>query len=554
MQKIILWCILFVSTVWATFAVGSGDRIELAITPIRIDITAEPNQATTWTVTLYNNSDQPYSFVMSAEDCTVSPNYGAPVCKPTPSSSVTANSLASWISFATSGTFTIAPRSNRTITYTIRPPANAIPGGHYGAVFFNDPGTSGTASISMNRRIGSLILVTVPGDIIVDPEFGTILVDTAGPGGGGGWGGGWAWSMGTSFFTFNQTDGMLGQLTQKWKLMLMMFSDPEKYQPVLDGLNPLWSAPVIDTKKPFRSSLGVPVENKGTIHIVPKGKITLFNKKWEQLKNINISVVKDENGTILMEDIKDSNWQTIGQRQKTEILDYININAESGNVLPGTNRTFMMDWYGFARESVAPDGSIAVSYESPGVYYSRVAQEESTYPWEKLALTNTTEELTAHVDLSYIDPVTKENIEHSVEVPVTINYDSIVKTLNTWLLAVAAIIILPTAWWIGIRRRRDDSSIDLISMDDEIRALERARAVMFAKEASKAVKTSIKKPATKKPLPKTTPKKEEETISPQAKKVAPKKVTTKKIDTTISSEKPIPKKRVTKPKVTPTDI
>lgn len=32
----------------------------------------------------------------------------------------------------------------------------------------------------MNRRIGSLLLVTVPGDIIVAPEFGSILIDTHG--------------------------------------------------------------------------------------------------------------------------------------------------------------------------------------------------------------------------------------------------------------------------------------------------------------------------------------------------------------------------------------
>ena len=32
----------------------------------------------------------------------------------------------------------------------------------------------------MNRRIGSLLLVTVPGNIIVAPAFGSILVDTHG--------------------------------------------------------------------------------------------------------------------------------------------------------------------------------------------------------------------------------------------------------------------------------------------------------------------------------------------------------------------------------------
>ena len=125
---------------------------------------------------------------MSAEDCTVTADYKAPLCTPISGSGVTIYSLASWISFETTGLFTIAPKSNRKINYSINTPTGAIPGGHYGAIFFNSPEHNNVTggSISMNRRIGSLLLVTVPGDIVVAPEFGSVLIDTSGPGGGGG--------------------------------------------------------------------------------------------------------------------------------------------------------------------------------------------------------------------------------------------------------------------------------------------------------------------------------------------------------------------------------
>lgn len=91
-------------------------------------------------VTLYNNSDQAYSFYLSAENCTVGSNASTPLCKGIPTNSpVNPDSLATWITFDMTGLFTIGPRANRVITYTIHTPMNAIPGGHYGAIFFNSP-------------------------------------------------------------------------------------------------------------------------------------------------------------------------------------------------------------------------------------------------------------------------------------------------------------------------------------------------------------------------------------------------------------------------------
>lgn len=128
MLKILFSVIFFCTTLSTVLALGTGDRLNLAITPIRADIVASTGITTSGSVTLYNNSDQSYSFVMSAEDCTATADYRAPLCTPTTTGSLSIASLASWISFDTTTLFTIAAKSNRTIAYSINTPANAVPG------------------------------------------------------------------------------------------------------------------------------------------------------------------------------------------------------------------------------------------------------------------------------------------------------------------------------------------------------------------------------------------------------------------------------------------
>jgi hypothetical protein len=237
----------------------------------------------------------------------------------------------------------------------------------------------------------------------------------------------------------------------------MIFTDPEKYQPIIDAINPFWSIPELEsapspsnnttdnlsvpdnlTSKPI-ISLGLPVDNQGTIHIVPEGKITLYTDDGIQLLRIGKELIKNENGIIIGE----------------KIVDYLTINEENGNVLPNTNRTFTMDWNGFARENIGPDGKVYISYETPSQYYSRIAREEAgyLYPWQKLALVHINRTLTARVDLSYTDPVTKTIISRNYDLPISLTSDEIVKTYNTGLLTPLLIIAL-IWWWVAIWRRR----------------------------------------------------------------------------------------------------
>ena len=110
MKKILSSVIIFLASISTVLALGTGDRLDLAITPIRVDITALAGQSTSGSVTLYNNSDQSYSFVMSAEDCTTTTDYKAPICTALSTGALNISSLASWITFDTTGLFQITPK------------------------------------------------------------------------------------------------------------------------------------------------------------------------------------------------------------------------------------------------------------------------------------------------------------------------------------------------------------------------------------------------------------------------------------------------------------
>ena len=74
--------------------------------------------------------------------------------------------LLSWITIE-KAPFTLGPGQKREVPFTINVPENAEVGGHYGAVLFRAGGVEGdtaSSAIGVSGRVGSIILVSVPGD------------------------------------------------------------------------------------------------------------------------------------------------------------------------------------------------------------------------------------------------------------------------------------------------------------------------------------------------------------------------------------------------------
>ena len=75
-------------------------------------------------------------------------------------------SLVDWFSIDRAP-MVFAPNEEKRIPFTIKVPANAAPGSHLAAIFFNtEPGSGGVGSgVGITARVGSLVMVAVPGEI-----------------------------------------------------------------------------------------------------------------------------------------------------------------------------------------------------------------------------------------------------------------------------------------------------------------------------------------------------------------------------------------------------
>jgi len=226
-----------------------------------------------------------------------------------------------------------------------------------------------------------------------------------------------------------------------------------------------------------------------------------------------------------------------------KIVDYIPINDNKGNVLPNTQRIFSVNWQWFAYGDMDAAGKYIISFENPSSYYSRLSEEAGKfmYPWERLAVRNTTKTLDAKVEMSYKNPSTGKDEPYKVEVPVNIHYAYVAKTIN-WSALVLIFGVLFLSWRIVQRRNRDIDFLEdeVGELEHEIIALEKAKKQYDSKK--KALEVS-KKETTKKVAPK---KEWGEKSATPAKKVAKKPVAKKE-----EWEKPTTPTKKTAPKKTP---
>ncbi|MCX6781707.1 MAG: hypothetical protein NTW66_01095 [Candidatus Magasanikbacteria bacterium] len=87
--------------------------------------------------------------------------------------------IASWIKFDDSNDFLLKPKEHRKVFFTIDVPANAEPGGHYGAVLFR--ALSATAEeneqsgVEVSGRVGSVLLFEISGNVINDATVSEII-------------------------------------------------------------------------------------------------------------------------------------------------------------------------------------------------------------------------------------------------------------------------------------------------------------------------------------------------------------------------------------------
>ncbi len=144
---------------------AAEDGVDLSVTPLIREVNVDPGEVVTGTVDVTNNSDENVTIYPLVRDFTASddPDTGAPTFSEVSGSD--AKAVSQWVTFDRDS-FELASGATGSINYTMSVPANAEPGGHYGAIFASTEAPDVEASgVAISARVGSLILATVSGDI-----------------------------------------------------------------------------------------------------------------------------------------------------------------------------------------------------------------------------------------------------------------------------------------------------------------------------------------------------------------------------------------------------
>lgn len=210
----------------------------LQISPAVKELQAYPGQMATMIISLKNVASQDLIARPEVDDFGASGETGQPKIYPANEDNGRF-SLKSWVQPL--GDIRIGANQVKDITVTIRVPANAEPGGHYGVVRFTalPPNLQGTG-VALSASIGTLVLMKVPGNVTESLKY-------------------------DDFFTAN-SKGSKSSFFEK--------------------------APVTFIQR---------IQNTGTVHERPKGHLLIKNMFGKQIADI---AVNSANGAVLPDSVR----------------------------------------------------------------------------------------------------------------------------------------------------------------------------------------------------------------------------------------------------------
>lgn len=393
--------------------------INLRVSPIIYKISGNPGDTITRTITVSNVDQRMYHLTTATSDFHAQGKEGQPVFVRKSELVFADQELSSWIKLPLD-TFSLAPGASKKMDFTIKIPNNATPGGHYGAVFFQDHSSntkSGTGNVGVYVDYGVLVLLTVNGDIVssgsVDIE--NVQIHTSsGPG----------WQS-----PDNCPVGDLSPSPFDHACVFPLFSDPSNIPSITHS-----------GSENSRVNFIVPFINNGNIHLAPHGKITIKDTSGNILKSIGRAIDVNEEGAIVNQ----------------SIVDYIPFNDAFGNTLPKTTREYTMSWLGFPYMTTDDKGNNTMKVQSLSEFFSEKNSREGwfLYPWQRLRESLKTENYTADFDISFTGVHNEiQNTKFSRNFQVS--YPVIEKQTQpiVWIL-----LIILIAWWaywyFGIFSRR----------------------------------------------------------------------------------------------------
>lgn len=143
------------------FANQASAQVSMSLFPVSFRYDIPRGSSQTGVITVSNPSEVPLSLQVETENFTGGDG-GTVEYAPEGAK----YGLLSWIQVDKTP-FTLGPGQKREVPFTVAVPENGEVGGHYGTILFRaapDGGQEGSSNIGISGRIGSIILVSVPGN------------------------------------------------------------------------------------------------------------------------------------------------------------------------------------------------------------------------------------------------------------------------------------------------------------------------------------------------------------------------------------------------------
>lgn len=161
---------IFVSAVlFSSFTHADDTANTLKVTPLRTDVEIEPGQTKIVKVTITNPSGELIRVRPIANDFIAGDNSGTPALILDELSFAPTHSLKRFM--GPLETVEVPANSSKTINVSITVPADAQAGGYFGAVRLAPTAGDTGGQVNMSANVASLILLTVPGDMVEKVEM-----------------------------------------------------------------------------------------------------------------------------------------------------------------------------------------------------------------------------------------------------------------------------------------------------------------------------------------------------------------------------------------------
>lgn len=144
-----------------------AERSGIQISPLTYNFDISPGQSKEAKIIVKNLNPEPLNYVIETENFNQVSEEGAPSFEGVPQiKGVT--TLADWFNIPNNDKEgVIEPQKEKEIIFQVTVPQGAEPGGHYAAIFAKQikKNAEGQTELGIASRVGTLILVSVPGDV-----------------------------------------------------------------------------------------------------------------------------------------------------------------------------------------------------------------------------------------------------------------------------------------------------------------------------------------------------------------------------------------------------